>query len=73
MSVKSDPYENLVFAILNHSLEINEYSQNNKTISIDTYKELLNNYLELANKTKEYHSSVTDVFAEFDNLRGSKR
>jgi hypothetical protein len=72
MSVKTDPYEKLVFDILNHSLEINEYSQENKTIHTDTYKELLNNYLELAKHVKDYQQSMTGFFNEYDKIGRSK-
>jgi hypothetical protein len=72
MSLQTNSLDQLVHDLLEHSLIMNEYKQQNKTIETDKYIKLLEGYLELAKNHRDQVEGMQEIFSEIDNLGGRK-
>jgi hypothetical protein len=66
LNIKEGSLEDLVFKLLNISLDKNEYLKNNPMIKTDEYIKLLDLTIDIAQKFSEYVNNVQGVFAELD-------
>jgi uncharacterized FlgJ-related protein len=69
MSTQMNSLDQLVHDLLNHSLIMNEYRQQNKTVEANEYIKLLDGYLELTKSYRDYSNGMQDVFSEFDSCK----
>jgi hypothetical protein len=72
MSTQTNSLDQLVHDLLEHSLIMNEYKQQNKMIEVGEYIKLLDGYLELAKTHRDQVIGMQDIFSEVDKLGGAK-
>ncbi|WP_442636485.1 hypothetical protein [Rossellomorea marisflavi] len=64
--------DQLVHELLDLSLVMNEYKQDNKTIEVEKYIGLLEGYLELAQSNRDYMKGMEDIFSQVDKVGGAR-
>ncbi|WP_367258915.1 hypothetical protein [Rossellomorea marisflavi] len=64
--------DQLVHELLDHSLVMNKYKQENKTIEVEKYIRLLEGYLELAQSKRDYMKGMEDIFSQVDKVGGAR-
>jgi hypothetical protein len=72
MSTQTNSLDQLVHDLLEHSLIMNEYKQQNKMIETDKYIKLMDGYLELAKEYRKQVEGMQEIFSEVDKLGGRK-
>jgi hypothetical protein len=72
LNIKEGSLEDLVFKLLNISLETNEYRKNNSMIETDEYIKLLDLTLDIAQKFSEYENNVNNAFSEINELNNKR-
>ncbi|MGD7046955.1 hypothetical protein FZC83_01850 [Rossellomorea marisflavi] len=64
--------DQLVHDLLDLSLVMNEYKQDNRTIEVEKYIKLLDGYIELAQSHRDYMKGMEGIFGEYEKIGGAK-